>query len=265
VGSSSAGSVTACATINCPALGPGTLPSAASPAGDQLAVSVLIYNIYTSSIDTNRQNTRINITNTEPARSALVHMFFIDGSTCAIADSFLCLTANQTVSFLASDLDPGTTGYIVAVAVDSNGCPVNFNYLIGDEYVKFASGHAANLSAQSVTAIAGGLPACADNAASTTLAFDGVSYSVLPHVLALDSIPSRADGNDTMLILNRIEGNLATGAATIPSIFGILYDDAENALSFSLAPGACQFRSSISSNFPRTAPRFDQFVPAGRS
>jgi hypothetical protein len=257
--------VQSCVTANCVPIGPGALPQATSPVSDQRAGSVLIYNLYTSSTDSNRQNTRISITNIEPARTAFVHMFFVDGATCSVADSFLCLTPNQTVSFLASDLDPGTTGYIVAVAVDRQGCPVDFNYLIGDEYVKFASGHAANLGAEAITAIAGGLPFCNTDSIQAVLAFDGVSYSVLPHVLALDNIGSRVDGNETLLILNRIGGNLATGAATLTSIFGLLFDDAENALSFSFAPGTCQFRSVLSNSFPRTAPRFDSVIPAGRT
>jgi predicted extracellular nuclease len=262
---SAPGSVTACTTINCPAGGPGNPLPATSPLSDQRAGSVLIYNVYTSSVDPNRQNTRLSITNTEASRSTFVHLFFVDGATCQVADSYICLTANQTTTFLASDLDPGVTGYIVAVAVDRNGCPVNFNYLIGDEYVKFATGHVANLAAESVTAIAGGLPVCNQNSTSASLAFDGVSYSVLPHALSADNIPSRADGNDTLLILNRIGGNLATGAATIGSVFGILYDDSEMPVSFSVASSACQLRGSVSGTFPRTAPRFEQLVPSGHS
>ena len=30
-------------------------------------------------------------------------------------------------------------------------------------------------------------------------------------------------------------------------------------------PGVCQFRSSVTNNFPRITPRFETFVPAGRS
>ncbi|HQR32652.1 MAG TPA: hypothetical protein PLK30_07945, partial [Blastocatellia bacterium] len=85
-----------------------------------------------------------------------------------------------------------------------------------------------------------------------------------PAVLALDNIGSRADGNDTLLILNRIGGNLGIGASTLGTVFGIMYDDAENSLSFSLA-GNCQLRNSISNNFPRTTPRFETFIPAGRT
>ncbi|MEO6724306.1 MAG: Ig domain-containing protein, partial [Blastocatellia bacterium] len=264
VGNSLPVSMTACGVVNCPLLGPGALPAATSPMSDQKAGSVLIYNVYTSSTNPTQQNTRIALTNTNPALPAFVHLFFVDGTSCSVADSILCLTPNQTTSFLASDLDPGSTGYIVAIAVDTNGCPTNFNYLVGDEYVKFASGHAANLGAETITAIAGGLPFCNSNSVTATLAFDGISYNVVPRVLALDNIPSRADGNDTLLILNRIGGNLATGASTLGSIFGILYDDSESGLSFSIT-GGCQLRSSLSNTFPRITPRFEQFIPAGRS
>jgi hypothetical protein len=43
-----------------------------------------------------------------------------------------------------------------------------------------------------------------------------------------------------------------------------LYDDAENVLSFSIT-GGCQFMSSINNNTPRTTPRFETFIPAGRT
>ncbi len=259
-------SVSPCVTVTCPALGPGQIPNAQSPVSDQRAGSVLIYNLYTSSASSpNAQNTRISLTNIHGALGARVHLFFVDGSNCSVADSYVCLTANQTTSFLAADLDPGTTGYIVAVAVDDKGCPVNFNYLIGDEYVKLESGHAANLGAEAFTAIAGGLPRCDDNSTQAELKFDGVSYSHAPRVLALSNIASRVDGNDTLLVLNRIGGNLATGAATLTDVFGIFYDDSENGVSFTFNPRTCQFRSSITSSFPRITPRFESFVPSGRS
>jgi hypothetical protein len=164
-----------------------------------------------------------------------------------------------------SDLDPGTTGYLMAVAVDANGCPSSFNWLLGDEYVKFESGHQGNLTADCVTAIPGGSPACQLGSSVTTLNFDGVSYSQLPQTVAVDNIPDRASGNDTLLILNRIGGNLGTGMDKLGSISGLLYNDAENAYSFAFTPNTCQFRSVISNNFPRTAPRPEIVIPAGRS
>ncbi len=58
--------------------------------------------------------------------------------------------------------------------------------------------------------------------------------------------------------------NLGTGAATLGTLFGILYDDTERALSFQIS-GGCQLRGSLSNNFPRTAPRFETFIPSGRT
>ncbi|MFN0111326.1 MAG: beta strand repeat-containing protein, partial [Blastocatellia bacterium] len=254
-----------CGVVNCPVTGPGLPFPARSEASDQGAGSVLIYNIYTSSASApNSQNTKVALTNTHPSLSSTVHLFFVDGTSCSVADSYVCLTANQTSSFLMSDIDPGTTGYLVAVATDTRGCPINFNYLIGDEYVKFQSGHAANLGAQAYSAIPGGLVACDQNSVTATLNFDGVSYDRTGRTLALDSIGAKADGNDTMLVVNRIGGNLGIGASTLGTIFGIFYDDSENSLSFNIA-GACQLRNSISNNFPRTTPRFETFIPAGRT
>lgn len=258
------GSLQGCITTTCQPKGPGNGFPYTSEMSDQKPGSVLIYNIYTSgATNGNTQNTRINITNADPSRSVFVHLFFV-AEGCSVADSYLCLTANQTASFLASDLDPGTTGYLVAVAVNALGCPTTANCLIGDEYVKFTSGHEANLGAEAFAGLIGGVPLCDGNSVTAAINFDGVSYNRVPRVLALDNIGSRADGNDTLLVLNRIGGNLGIGASTLGTLFGILYDDAENSLSFSVT-GNCQLRNSISNNFPRTAPRFETFVPAGRT
>ena len=258
------GSASACITVNCPPVGPGGIFPASSEAGDQKAGSVLVYNIYTSGATSgNTQNTRINITNTHLTLPSYVHLFFV-AESCAVADSYICLTGNQTASFLASDLDPGTTGYLVAIAVNAIGCPTSFNYLIGDEYVKFTTGHAANLGAIAFSQLAGGLPACDGTSSTAAINFDGISYNRTPATLALDNVGSRADGNDTLLILNRIGGNLGIGASSLGTLFGIFYDDAENALSFSVT-GGCQLRNSITNNFPRITPRFETFVPAGRT
>ncbi len=258
--------VQACTRVTCPPVGPGQRYSSVSPISDQKAGSVLIFNLYTSSASgATIQNTRLSLTNIDAVRTAYVHLFFVDGATCSIADSIVCLTPNQTSTFFASDVDPGTTGYLIAVATDRNGCPINFNHLIGDEFVKLNSGHAANLGAEAIAALPGGFAPYDPLASAVELRFDNVMYNALPRVLALSNIASRADGNDTLLVVNRLGGSLATGAATLTGVFGILYDDTETPFSFSFSPGTCQFRSLISSSFPRTTPRFEQVVPAGRS
>ncbi len=263
-------SVQACTTVRCPPAGPGANYPSASALSSQKAGSVLIFNLYTSdAAAANRQNTRIALTNLDAARTAFVHLFFVDGTSCSIADSFVCLTPNQTAAFLASDIDPGTTGYLIAVATDRSGCPLNFNFLLGDAFVKLSSGpsssHAANLPAESVAALPGGFVPCDPLASTAVLNFDDKMYNALPRTLALSNIASRADGNNTLLIVNRLGGSLATSASTLANLFGVLYDDGEAPFSFNFSPGTCQFRSIISSNFPRTTPRFEQVIPAGRS
>ncbi|MCG3162263.1 MAG: hypothetical protein JMDDDDMK_03504 [Acidobacteria bacterium] len=243
---------------------PGLPFSDDSPVSDQKAGSVLFYNIYTSSATTPAsENTRINITNTSSSRAVSVHLFFIDGSSCSPADSVLCLTPNQTASFNAADFDPGTMGYIVAIAMDGNGCPIKHNFLIGDEYVKFATGHEANLGAEAVGGV-NVLP-CDDTAPVHTLNFNGNEYGRLPATVAVDNIPSRVDGNDTLLILNRPSGNLSVGADPIGAVAGLLYNDSENAYSFSFTTNQCQIKFSVNNTIPRTAPRFTTVVPTGRT
>jgi large repetitive protein len=249
--------------------GPGSVPGyvATAEVSDQKAGSVLFYPIYTSdAANPNTQNTRISITNISGAEQAAVHLFVVDGSSCAVLDAFICLTPNQTTTFLASDFDPGATGYIVAVAVDRNtGLPIAFNCLIGDEYVKFTTGHQANLGAEAIAAV-NMFPAGTDQTATTaTLRFDGISYNALPRILALDSIGSRADQNDTLMIVNAVGGNFTRSGATIVSLFGNLYDDAETSYSFSQNVSTCQYRTVLSNNFPRILNQFTNIIPAGRT
>ncbi|HMY72745.1 MAG TPA: hypothetical protein PLQ88_13075, partial [Blastocatellia bacterium] len=176
-------------------------------------------------------------------------------------------TPNQTATFLASDLDPDVSGYLVAIAVDERtGCPINFNFLIGDEYVKLNSGHAANLAAEAFAALSGAPPACNENSVTAEINFDGVSYNAAPRALAVDSILSAVNGNSTLLVIDRIGGNLGTGVSTVGQIFGILFDDTEHSYSFERNTTRRQFRAVLSnSDFPRTAPRFTNVIPAGRT
>jgi len=250
--------------VNAFAADPGLAFPADGVVNDQKAGSILIYNVYTSSpTSPATENTRINITNTSDSRAVAVHLFFIDGASCSPADSVLCLTARQTASFRASDFDPGTMGYIVAVAIDNNGCPIVHNALIGDEYVKFSTGHETGLAAESVSA--NSVPFCDETTTDVTLQLNGVQYDQLPQTVAIDNLPSRVDGNDTLLVLNRVSGNMGIGADPIGAVAGILYDDAEHAFSFTFSTGQCQLKFSITNSTPRTAPRFTNVVPTGRT
>lgn len=233
-------------------------------ANDQKPGSLLVYNLYTSkATDTGKSDTDISLTNTNTSAAAFVHIIFVaEGGS--VADAFICLTSNQTFSFLASDVDPEITGYIVAFATDRNGCPLSFNYLIGSEYFKLESGHAANLPAISFAALySGTLPGCSKDTPMVTVPLDGVRYDAAPQMLAVDKIPSPNDGNSTMLIINSLAGNLAIGVLPIKGLSGTLFDDVENGFAFTRGQIKPQFRLLLDGNFPSTTPTFTQIIKSG--
>jgi hypothetical protein len=247
---------------------PGTPFDPLQQASDQKAGSILFYNIYTSSVSAPAlQNTKMSMTNTSSSNGIAVHLFFVDGAACSVADRYICLTANQTTVLLASEQDPGTSGYLLAVATDFDGLPALHNFLIGDEYVKFDTGHFASLGADAYAKINDTNVVSTDGSLAA-LFFDGLnlagSYNTAPRVVAIDNIGAPASGNDTLLILNRIGGNLTTTAGSLGPMFGLLFDDAEQPHSFNFN-GGCHFRLRLSDAFPRTAPRLSQVIPAGQS
>jgi hypothetical protein len=254
----------ACLTVTVTPSGPGVPPLAAGPASSQKPASVLLYNLYTSSIHSAQSDSRVAITNTNPVNPVSVHLFFVDGASCSVASQLIQLTPGQTSSFLMSQIDPGVTGYLVAVAINRDGCPIIFNDLIGESFVKFETGHQANLPAIGVSGLSPVLPLCTSGTVAATLAFDGVQYNVLPRTLAVDSLPSLANGNSPMLIVNRIGGDLSSGALPLGPLAGLLFNDIETSQSFSLNEDSCQLRGLLGNNFPRTVPRYTSVIPAGR-
>jgi len=263
---------------------PGQPFPSTSEMSDQKAGSLLFYNYYTSSgCCPTQENTRINITNTNPSVSVMLHLFFVDGSTCAVADSYLPLVRNQTTSFALSEIDPGVMGYLVAVAVDgplgfaggtNTGKPISFNFVIGDEYIELGSGHQGALGAEAFAVVDGQNgpvnPPYTDGEPTAILTFNGAqgNYNRVPQMLVLSSMPSPSDsiaGYNTQLILNRIGGSLVGNALPLGPLFGLLYNDACLQASFTFSALSCQFRSQINRNFPRTTPRPNQFIPEGRT
>jgi hypothetical protein len=246
---------------------PGLAFPAASEASDQKAGSVLFYPLYTSNSSlSGRQNSKISLTNVGARDVATVHLFVVDGSSCSAQDVFICLTRNQTVSFRASDFDPGVTGYIVAVVVnESTGRPAAFNCLIGDAFVKFASGQAINYGAVAVSSLVPNPAGVDPLASSATLKFDGIHYNRLPRILAAGGIPSASDGNSTLLTLMAVGGNMSLSGAVIGPITGNLYDDRENNFSFNGNAPRCLFVSVLDDSFPRTFVSFSAAIPPGRS
>ncbi len=235
---------------------------------DQKPGSLLIYNTYTSKVESpDTQNTRVNITNLG-TDSVNVHWFFVDSTECSVADAFTCLTANQTLSFFALDYDPGVTGYIFALATDNEGFPRDYNFLVGSLFVKFASGHQANLGAESIGVVTHPIKYYpVDNTGFTQvdIAFDDDSYDRLPYELALDNISSLRDNNETMLIINRIGGDLSNKLGSVGILTGLLFNDVEKGFSFSIRTSGCQVRQIMTDTFPRTVPPFTKVIPSGKT
>lgn len=245
--------------------GPG-LPIPPGSAGTGLqAGAVLIFNAYSSAAD-RTHDSAISLTNTSPSEGVDLRLYLVDGQSGRVEDLLMTLTPNQTLRALMSDLDPGTTGFIIAVAVNVQGCPRDFNYLTGEVMVRFESGHAASLTALAIPAIASLTTICPPGSNSSTLSFDGTTYQQLPRTLAVNSIPSRLDGASTLLILNRIGGDLSSGINPLGSINGSLYNDLEARWDFRISSAGPQLRGVLSSgSFPRTTLRFENVIPTGRT
>src|SRR5262245_23076574 len=137
--------------------------------------SILFFNRYTSDPNNPQlSDTQINITNTNPSEKAFVHLFFVDGITLSNADYGLSLMPNQTLSFLTSEIDPGVTGYIIAVATDGS-VPVQNNSLIGTALIRENDGEQVVLPAFTIAKISPGRVA-KDADESVRLIFNGVEY-----------------------------------------------------------------------------------------
>ncbi len=252
---------------------PGVAYPAASEASDQKAGSILVYNFYTSaSTPTPTHNTRINVTNTSSSSSAFVHFFFIDQG-CSIADFKLFMSQSLTFSLEVSEYDPGVNGWIIAIATDADsGAPRAHNFLIGDAYIKSpgtgtAGGPNANLAAVAFSALfEGEYPGFSPDLPATVIVFNGTTgYNRVPAVLAVSNFPSPADQNSTLVIINRVSGNLGLTLDNVPRLFALVYDDGETPFSSSLAGvTACQKRVILGDAEPRTAPRLSQIVGPGR-
>lgn len=240
-------------------------PAPPQPAEDLQQGSVLVFNLFSSDpLNRAEHDTRISLTNASSIKAVTAHLFFINGEDGIIEDGFLCLPLGKTTAFLTSDIDPGTTGYLIVVASDPiTGCPVKANSLLGEAFIKLGNGQAANLSAETFPAIAD--VSCPAGASVTTLRFDGTNYATAPSLLALAPIGSIADGIQTLLIVNRFGGDLRTPLPPIGEGNGTVFDDAAKPFAFRFTSNRPQLSVTFSEDFPATTPKFSEIIPAGRS
>jgi len=235
--------------------------------------SVLFYNYYVSDPLSATVNTRLSFTNSNPLQDIAIHLFFVASDTCNVADFYLCLTRNQTTTITTSDLDPGVWGYIMAVAVDSQGLPTSFNYLAGEAYIVTPTAHRMNLPALAAARLDYGEASSPLNADGVTssMFFNGTQYDYLPQSMMIDSFPSQISAvgsplGDTRMYIYSPVPSLYPGASPFRgNLFFLVFDDAENGYSGQL-PLNCYLTSDkhrITS--VRTVPNLTSVVPPGRS
>ncbi len=189
--------------------------------GDQKPGSVLFFSRYTSSASNPaREDTQINLTNSSPVSAAYVRIFLVNGSSCSPLSLDVSLNPQQAISFLASDVDPGVKGYVVAVAINQQGQPVQLNSLIGNAIVRQP---ATNLGGTFTTLIsamgfARRLGTDVPNVNGLAeLIFDDVNYDRLPSQVSFDSVSSQASAiNLTSLSVFRPIRDLRGGSSVVP-------------------------------------------------
>ncbi|MFM8396018.1 MAG: hypothetical protein ACKOB4_19030, partial [Acidobacteriota bacterium] len=70
---------------------------------------------------------------------------------------------------------------------------------------------------------------------------------------------------ESLLILTRLEGSLATTMRTLGEVSGLLYDDRETAHSFQFSSSRRQLRLPLNDRTLRVTPRLSTVIPIGRS
>ena len=227
---------------------------------DQKAGSFLAFPYYTS---LGTSDTRLTISNTGD-RTVAVHMFFI-GADCAQADQTICLTANASASFLASEYDPSNSGYLLAVAVSDGspanggpltaGCPIQYNGLIGNAFVNDGN-YVGNYGAEAFWLHTPAGVVCDTNNWLATLTFNGNcgvgGYDMQPNQFVAE-IQSPNDSVGQRILMAGLNGTVGTAlAGAAQSGIGVAYNDGEKPGSFANPfTGACLRSLTITPTVPR--------------
>src|SRR5581483_4357102 len=111
---------------------------------------------------------------------------------CDISRQDISLAGNQTRSLLMSNEQPGTHGYVIAVATDRRGVPTQFNWLIGSASIHDSLGHEATYNAFAVAKRTAGSIQVPDGAPTADMVFNNAQYDELPKNVAVDNIQAQS-------------------------------------------------------------------------
>jgi hypothetical protein len=214
-----------------PTIGPG-IPRVGSnaprsAASSTKAGSVLFFHRYTSSSARPAGvNTLLQIVNTNPRDSVTVRIFFV--SDCRVSDQFFSLAPNQSKTLLMSKEQPDATGYAIAMAVNSQGLPTQFNWLIGSASIRTSTGHEANYNAVAVAKRSAGAVRQGESQNTVNMVFNDVDFDRLPKVVAVDNIqnqdPTSGPAVLTEVTLYSPPTDLSVGFSDAITVNAIAYD-----------------------------------------
>ncbi len=245
---------------------------------DQKAGSVLAFPFYKADSAT-MADTRFTISNIGATKTR-VHLFFLD-KTCSQSDVQVCLTANGSITFKASEMDPDNSGYLIAVAVDEVGCPVAQNGLIGNAFINDGT-TSGNYGAEAFWAYgtSAEMATCDMTKMEATLNFNvvncvGTGLDAVPTQFTAE-IQSPSDAVEQKIITAGLLGSIANGKPTTGADqngVGVAYNDAERARSFTTPwAGSCQRTLAIDVKTPRVPGGLGgasnstvALIPAGRT
>ncbi|MEY4168307.1 MAG: hypothetical protein RIR52_2131, partial [Acidobacteriota bacterium] len=192
--------------------------------------SLLFFPSYASSSSNPSQvNTIITLTNVNPRDGITVRLAWIHD--CVVDNTFVTLAPNQSQTLLASLENPGQSGYVMALAINPNGLPTQFNWLIGSASLRNEQGYTATYNAVGVAKRTGGAIVSASNGA-VPLVFNDVQYDRLPEQVALDHLQNQdpvksvmpGDTVKTAVTLISPLSSLTGGVAEPIKLTSILYD-----------------------------------------
>ena len=230
---------------------------------DPDAGSVLVFPYYTSSPD-GTNDTILSMYNSR-AREAMMHLYVIS-NTCAQTDVFVTLPANGCTSLSAATFAPGETGYVIAVAIDDSGIPIQNNSFSGrarlrdGDYV--GSYDAEVFRANSPT------PVTFHGDGTGTLHFDSARYDQVPSQFTV-SIQSPVDIGGQKVVTAGMQGSPIvagglTGAGQVGP--GIVTSSTGRLASFTrFLAGTCQSISTVSLTNPRVPGGMGFAVPSGQT
>lgn len=230
---------------------------------DQQPGWMVVYPYYTSNSANTREDTFLTITNVSTTRTVAVHMYFMDGKSCAQADMFICLTPNASQGFKASEMDPDNTGYILAMVIretgNDAGCPdTTGTFLIGNAFVNTPSaGIQGSYGAEGFGSVGA---SCVLNGNTARLTFQAPSQLAV-EVQSPLTIPNQR------LVMVGLTGDLngvVTGAGQTGAGQMINGNETPSGSFSAWIPDGCQSFASLTSGTPRVPGGAGRIIPAGQ-